>query len=313
MMIQLVAVLSTLARLRENGGAEQQDDSARNADKTRTNQEILVTKDRLTSSSVSSPIQEEMEAEETRLQDDDEVAGSEDQDDDLAGLEEQGDGGVNHQDYIQETKAQIPIHRHLRRPTETFNNSNSLKDVPVSWIHYFVVLAVAFQSVMNGFVFGTGSLLMFEEYELSKSLIGILYSISAATGFFASFVTLTKPVLDQMKIWFPSPNNFYTFLLGTTTMVGLTAVPVFYVYIVGYSLMNIFLDVFVSFLAERQGKISTAEHYQKLAPTGQIVRRVFGVAINLSVPVPLWCDAFAAQYHRSGHSCGIRVGHRHQL
>lgn len=83
----------------------------------------------------------------------------------------------------------------------TLNNYNFWEGAPISWIHYCIIFALAF-------IFGIGSLLMFEKYEINKSLIGILYSISAATRFVASFFTLSKPVLDQLKVWFPSPLNF---------------------------------------------------------------------------------------------------------
>jgi len=92
-------------------------------------------------------------------------------------------------------------------PSEMLGNYAGTS-VPISWINYFVAFAVAYQSILNGFIFGTGTLLMFEEYDMSRSLIGTVYSCSAITGVIASLLPLSERFVERTRRYLPSPHNY---------------------------------------------------------------------------------------------------------
>ena len=209
--------------------------------------------------------------------------------------------------------ASVRHKRSNRRPTFIISNF-TVTDAPISWVNYFVAFAVSFQSLANGLIFGTGTLLMFEEYNLSKSVIGIIYSCSAVSGVIASFLPLNEKFMSWIHHWFPgtccvivvltesiifdsclkmillpapaaAPHNFYIFLFACTYLSLLTAIPNFVSFMIGFLSLNLALGLFVSFLTELQGKISTTKNYQKLAPYGQMARRLSGFSIAFVTPV----------------------------
>ena len=134
----------------------------------------------------------------------------------------------------------------LETPSELMGRYATVADVPISWINYFVAFAVSFQSILNGFVFGTGTLLMFQEYDISKSKIGIIYSCSAVTGVISSLLPLDERFIRLIRRTLPSPHNFYFFLFGCTYMTILTAIPNFVCFLVGFMSVNVTLGLFVS-------------------------------------------------------------------
>jgi hypothetical protein len=174
--------------------------------------------------------------------------------------------------------------RPVRTPSALLG-SFTTQDIPIGWIDHFVAFAVSFQSILNGFVFGTGTLLMFKEYGQSKSLIGVIYSCSAVSGVLASLLPMNQTFVTFMRNRLPSPLNFYFFLFACTYMTLLTAIPNFAAFLVGFLAMNLALGLFVSYLTELQGKISTTQNYQKLAPYGQVCRRLSGLGIMFVSPI----------------------------
>lgn len=175
----------------------------------------------------------------------------------------------------------------INRSPSAILGSYTTHNIPIRWIDWFVAFAVSFQSILNGFVFGTGTLLLYEEYGQSKSLIGVIYSVSAVFGVMASILPNIEMFATFMRNKLPSPHSFYFYLFACTYTTMLTAVPNFASFLTGFLTMNVSLGLFVSYLTELQGKISTTENYQKLAPWGQIFRRVSGLAIMFVTP-PLY-------------------------
>jgi hypothetical protein len=156
---------------------------------------------------------------------------------------------------------------------------------PVRWIDYFVTFAASFQSIVNGLVFGTGTLLMFEEYGLSKSLIGVVYSCSVISGVVASTIPVNSACLKLLQSKLPSPHNFYFFLFLATYCSLMTAMPFFAAYIVGFLTVNVALTLFVHYLTDLEGTASGTASRQKLDPYGQGFRRTCGVSITLISPI----------------------------
>jgi hypothetical protein len=89
------------------------------------------------------------------------------------------------------------------------NTFSAMEDMPIDWIHYFVAFAVSLQSIVNGFILGTVSLLLYEEFGLSKSLVGVCFAFSAVSGVVASYAALNKTFVLAMKRCFPSPYYYY--------------------------------------------------------------------------------------------------------
>jgi hypothetical protein len=116
-------------------------------------------------------------------------------------------------------------------------------------------------------------------------VIGAFYSCSAVAGVVGSLRPLNKSFMRVVTIWLPAPKSYYFFLVGCTYMALLTVIPYFAVYMVGFLLVNFFLGLFISFLTELQGRISTNQNYKKLAPYGQMGRRVSGLVIMFVTPV----------------------------
>ena len=172
--------------------------------------------------------------------------------------------------------------RATQRPSELLGIT---RDIPISWIDIFVAFAVSFQSVLNGLVFVTGTLLMFQEYDLSRSLIGFVYSCSAIAGAIASVLPMNDRFVDLFQRKLPSPHNFFFFLFGCTYLTIMTAIPNFIVYLIGFLFINFALGLFVSYLAELQGRLSTTENYQQLAPYAQLARRLSALLILCITPI----------------------------
>jgi hypothetical protein len=156
---------------------------------------------------------------------------------------------------------------------------------PVRWIDYFVTFAASFQFVMNGLIFGTGTLLMFDEYGLSKSLIGVVYSCSVISGIVASTIPVNSACLKLLQSKLPSPHNFYFFLFLATYCSLMTAMPFFAAYIVGFLTVNVALTLFVHYLTDLEGTASSTATRQKLDPYGQGFRRTCGFSMTLISPI----------------------------
>jgi hypothetical protein len=172
-----------------------------------------------------------------------------------------------------------------KSPSHIIGEYTFMENVPICWINYFVAFAVGYQSIMNGFLFGTASLLMFDVYGTSKSLVGVYYSAAAVSGIIASFLPLNQSFRNALHTWFPEPYSFYFFLFGCTCMLMLTALPYYATFMIGFLLIQLFKDLFVSDLAKLQGNISTNQNYRKLAPCGQMARRLSAFGILLVNPI----------------------------
>jgi hypothetical protein len=156
---------------------------------------------------------------------------------------------------------------------------------PLQWVDIFLVVGGTVPPMLNGLVFGVGTVLLLEELDQNKSTIGYIYAASSLCGVVATMIP--QSILDfQFLVEY---NNAYgvLYLFGTTYMILLTALSLFITNIIGMLLMSFLLGLFTRSLhvLHCQWMQSNKKSYLRLKPYRQWIRAMCAILVTLLSPM----------------------------
>jgi hypothetical protein len=162
--------------------------------------------------------------------------------------------------------------------------SSSINIPSLVWTDILITIGVTVQPILNGLVFGLGTLFLFEQFSYNKSTIGYIYAASSLCGMLTTFIPydfLDLQLFHPFKVY----GTFYLF--SCTYMILLTAISYLSTYICGLLLMSLFLGLYVRALNEFQCQQSQmhCKRYQRMRPYRQWTRFISGFLVTLLTPI----------------------------
>ena len=172
------------------------------------------------------------------------------------------------------------------KDTQEALNYFSQSDIKANHINYILCVTFGMESITIGYNLSISPLFIFEEFQKSTSIIGLLFACGAATGTLISMlVSLTPQGQACMKSKFPSPYNLIFSLAGIAISVFVTAIPLFPIHVMGLILLMTFNDLAAIVLTEIQGSVTASNAYALVGPLGQVIRRSFNVVTAITGPL----------------------------
>jgi len=162
----------------------------------------------------------------------------------------------------------------------------STSGIGANYINYILVITFGMESITIGYNLAISPIFIFEEFDKSPAVIGMMLAAGAAVGTcFSIYMTLSQNGQLFLKSYFPSPYDLFITLGGISLSVFLAAVPYFSIHLIGLLFLMAFNDMGAVILNEIQGTITSSQAYSIVGPMCQVARRFCNVITAITGPL----------------------------